>query len=310
MSNPKSQDPAFVADKANQLITLDLTYVIDNFHSQPGRDIFQSPTPLDIELLRGAYTQKVVDLFPAQSRPAIQKELDARPRILTSGPAGLSDILQAMQQGEVTGFEINGAPTAPETTMYNPHGTLGSPEIRKFNEIVKEEAEKLLEACKDPGTDIEHTAGAGTTEFHIQDFLKPWMQKGSRRIDVTLKFKINGQDCSFQINTADRAIERLFAKREWDAIKASADMMRKHGANAKMIDAYWEDKLSEKLLSQLNAFFMVPKPEKDKRTDEDMRNLARETLGVLSCSEIELACRGNLVINKDPAENPRAPHGR
>jgi hypothetical protein len=303
LSNPKSQDPAYIADRANQLIIFDLPHVIDNFRYQPGRDILQSATPLDIELLRGAYTQKVVDLFPSESRPAIQKELDARPKILTSGPAGLSDILQAMQQGEVTGFEINGAPIAPETTMYNPHGTLGSPEIQDFNKIVKEEAGNLLEACKDPGTEIEHIAGAGKTEFHIQDFLKPWMQEGSRRIDVTLKFKINGQDCSFQINTADRAIRRLFAGREWDAIKASAKMMRENGANSEAIKEYLDGKLAGKLVSQLNAFFMVPKPGKDKRTDEDMRNLARETLGVLSCSEIELACRGNLVINKDPADS-------
>lgn len=305
MADPHANDPAAIAEKANRLIAFDLPYVIDTYRNLPQRDVYQTLTPLDIELLRGGYTQQIVDLFPEQFRPQLQKELDARPKFLTSGPAGLSDVLQAMQQGEVTGFEINGEPMAPETMMSNPHGTLGSPPIQDFNRIVKEEAEKLLEACKDPGTDIEHVAGAGKTESWIQDFLNPWMQRGGRRIDVTLKFKINGQDCSFQINTADTAIKRLFTKREWDAINASADMMRENGANSDVINGYWAEKLGGKLGWQLNAFFMVPKPGRDKRTLEEMRKLARDTLGVLSCSEIELACRGNLVINKDPTASMR-----
>ena len=60
---------------------------------------------------------------------------------------------------------------------------------------------------------------------------------------------------------------------------------------------------TEKAIAQFNAFIMVQKPAHGKRSVEEMRKLAKDTLGILSCSEIELACRGNLVINKDPLSN-------
>ena len=69
-------------------------------------------------------------------------------------------------------------------------------------------------------------------------------------------------------------------------------MMRENGANSDVINGYWAEKLGGKLGWQLNAF-LWSRNRAGISAHWKRCKLARDTLGVLSCSEIELAC-GNL----------------
>jgi hypothetical protein len=296
-----SQDPMAAAKAVEWAVTSAEPIAIHDY-TYNSRDWDRPANPIEIDAIRNALQEQVLKYFSDDAQKAIRQQWATHDTIIKNGAVGLQSALSLFRNADRLSIFINGREALPERD--NPivvfGGRLGGERVRRLDAITDEEAKKRIAACTE-FADVK-TVGGGAPyindnqeierhkQFWIQDLLDKKNAKGGRYMDVSIRFKVGGEDCDLHINTVDVTRSGIIKEHEWEAIQAAAEKMRRNGALLDEIGAKAQEMLRGILVSRMNTFLTIPKMGRD-ATDDEIREHVNDFLDLLSCSDIEAACK-------------------
>lgn len=299
LKDPAYAEPAALASKLGEVVEWNQRFAIDSYLHQPGMETYHSVNAVEIDLIKRALQERVLDILPAERRRQVELQLAEQPLVVKNGPTGVASLIETLTNASKINVYVGGKLAISTEGAAEMRG---SPEIQRLNKITREETEAFLKACAGM-SNVRHTGGAENeageklTESWIQDVANSRSTGGSRFMDITFEVEVDGQKCAFHINTADVTRTGLLTTAEWEALNSAARITQRNGENWVDVQKMWKERIAKGLIGRLNAFLAIAKPPKGQRSDEDMRKAVQDFLKLLDCADIEAACKDGAVIN-------------
>lgn len=281
----------------------------------------RQPLAAEIEMMRAYVKPRVAAYFPTDVQATIKGEAattTSLPRI-KDGPQGAQELVTALVFGEIKEITINGdkvdlgeIQADRQSSIQTNHkaGSLGGPEVRRFNYLIGQALKRYLEACKEvSGAEIVGGPTAPDPDGGFSRIAEAFFQnpfnpgiKGSARTDVAIRLRYGDQECTFNINTVDiNGNGSLTARELGNLLRAIT--------NAAAMTTNWEDSqlrwketlIKEGRMIPKNVFATQPKPAD--KSEADLQKAIEDFLSRLTCAKIIAACeKGNGLV--DTATTP------